>query len=153
MSTICPRCGEEFGTVASCVGEPIPTSHGSLPPVLDDWIPAGRRCLDCGIEAGRYHHAGCELEQCPVCGGQLCTCGHLVAPSDPDGLQTAPEASEAGAEDSAEEPGAGASQRSMREGWSYEELRRLSAKVEELEARIRALEQPAARGSDSSDKV
>ena len=34
-------------------------------------------CHDCGAKVGHYHHANCDVEQCPVCGGQLigCDCG------------------------------------------------------------------------------
>lgn len=32
------------------------------------------RCDDCGAKRGHYHHVGCDLEVCPVCGGQLLSC-------------------------------------------------------------------------------
>ena len=32
------------------------------------------RCGDCGAKMGYYHHANCDLERCPVCGGQLLSC-------------------------------------------------------------------------------
>ncbi len=31
-------------------------------------------CHDCGAKAGHYHHFGCDMETCPVCGGQLISC-------------------------------------------------------------------------------
>jgi len=32
-------------------------------------------CGDCGAPLGSYHHLRCDLECCPICGGQLCGCG------------------------------------------------------------------------------
>ena len=35
------------------------------------------RCHDCGIvnKEGNLHHFGCDIEQCPICGNQLISCG------------------------------------------------------------------------------
>lgn len=35
-----------------------------------------RPCHDCGAEQGEYHHPGCDMEECPKCGGQyfICDC-------------------------------------------------------------------------------
>lgn len=35
-------------------------------------------CHDCGAAPGQLHHARCDVERCPICGGQLITCGHDV---------------------------------------------------------------------------
>jgi hypothetical protein len=32
-------------------------------------------CDDCGAKRGEYHLNLCDLEVCPVCGGQLLSCG------------------------------------------------------------------------------
>jgi len=35
-------------------------------------------CHDCGCKEGELHSPGCDMERCPLCGGQLITCGHLA---------------------------------------------------------------------------
>lgn len=32
------------------------------------------RCGDCNCKQGEPHHTGCDLEECPLCGGQFITC-------------------------------------------------------------------------------
>lgn len=42
------------------------------------YIDTGRRrCHDCNIAPGGYHHPGCDMERCPRCQGQLISCGCL----------------------------------------------------------------------------
>jgi len=41
---------------------------------VNDW------CGRCGAKKGKYHHAGCVCERCPVCGRQLITCGCIDEP-------------------------------------------------------------------------
>ena len=36
------------------------------------------RCHDCGIKHGGIHHYGCDVERCPICGGQLIGCDCLI---------------------------------------------------------------------------
>lgn len=31
-------------------------------------------CPDCNAGVGRYHHAYCDIERCPRCGGQMLSC-------------------------------------------------------------------------------
>ena len=35
-------------------------------------------CHDCGADAGRPHHGGCELERCPRCHEQAICCECLI---------------------------------------------------------------------------
>lgn len=32
-------------------------------------------CGDCEVAPGEFHQRGCDVEQCPFCGGQLISCG------------------------------------------------------------------------------
>lgn len=33
-----------------------------------------KRCHDCGIAFYGIHHAGCDMERCPKCKGQMLSC-------------------------------------------------------------------------------
>ncbi|HSE44251.1 MAG TPA: hypothetical protein VLA89_02870 [Gemmatimonadales bacterium] len=42
----------------------------------DDWGAdcVGGVCHDCNAGPGQPHHAGCDIERCPKCGGQMLGC-------------------------------------------------------------------------------
>lgn len=39
----------------------------------DDGEPSSP-CHDCGAHPGEIHHSGCDMEECPNCGGQYFVC-------------------------------------------------------------------------------
>lgn len=66
----------------SCIAVPIEHSGKNYAPVRFGhekaamvWITEFSKCPDCAVKKGGYHHPGCDCEECPVCGGQLLSCG------------------------------------------------------------------------------
>ncbi len=39
-----------------------------------DWNAANIPCHDCRVLEGEFHVPSCDVEECPVCGGQLISC-------------------------------------------------------------------------------
>jgi len=79
---ICPRCRKETSDAAVTTCEEnafITYPDGStLQAIPYDprrlHFPQWYRCPDCNIAPGGIHHANCDQEYCPKCGGQLISC-------------------------------------------------------------------------------
>ena len=86
MSCKCYKCGFDYGEGEEknhgCNGQKFFKDGEWYEPVKvgdpGDWYEGESpetRCHDCGAPVGTYHHGSCDNERCPVCGGQLWTCG------------------------------------------------------------------------------
>lgn len=75
---VCSWCDGEMTEAASCA---ITALH--LDGVRTEMIPWGREarwtatscCDECGVPPGGFHHLGCDVQRCPLCGGQMMSCG------------------------------------------------------------------------------
>ena len=90
MGALCIYCGEDKSGAATCVEVQVTAESGALAPIAygaeaQDWAGSGRRCHDCGVQPGGFHHPGCDVESCPICGGQAiwCECVLEAVASDP----------------------------------------------------------------------
>jgi len=77
---ICEECGRDMMNSRGCDHthflHPDGTIHRRNTVDLDDCgsIINKNQCRDCGAKRGGFHHAGCDTESCPRCGGQALGC-------------------------------------------------------------------------------
>lgn len=88
---ICAWCDQEMSTAPSCTtttfhrdGSPL-TLAPYRSPRRASRAELTDRCGDCGVVDGGSHHPGCDMARCPVCRGQLMSCGCRF---DEDGPET-----------------------------------------------------------------
>ena len=74
----CEACGREMLTAKGCAFKYVKTTDGKYYKRLkfgeEGWAYESERCGDCGAMPGNYHHPGCDIERCPICGCQLLSC-------------------------------------------------------------------------------
>lgn len=79
VSVSCTWCRQDMHTAASCTDATIaidgldvartPWGHEC------HWPRSPRRCGDCGVLPGGFHHPGCDIDECPRCTEQALMCG------------------------------------------------------------------------------
>lgn len=75
---VCEACNREMLKANGCTFKYVQTFSGKYYKRMlvgeEGWINPGGRCGDCGAKYGNYHHPGCDVERCPICGGQIISC-------------------------------------------------------------------------------
>jgi len=69
----CNLCKREMKLAPSC----IKNFHNKIPFGNEPWavgVEEYEFCPECGINVRGFHHIGCDVEECPVCHGQLISC-------------------------------------------------------------------------------
>ncbi len=79
---ICSLCGKLKSGAETCIDYMIDIKGAFFGPIRYDtgrpnpFRPedSEKRCPDCNIKPGGYHHVGCSMEICPSCGGRWISC-------------------------------------------------------------------------------
>ncbi len=77
----CRICKRDMLTARGCAVGTVHI-HGKVYPRIkagdgrdfNPYMEEGERCGNCGAMKGFFHHFGCDIERCPVCGMQMISC-------------------------------------------------------------------------------
>jgi hypothetical protein len=80
---VCPRCKREMSESVPCTPHSLTVAGERFEPIAygqetryrayGPW-PRFERCHDCWAPVSALHHDGCDVEECPLCHGQLISC-------------------------------------------------------------------------------
>jgi len=75
---LCSYCMQDMTTAKSCFFEALHRDGVGIalvPHRPSNGRSRGKSCGDCGVSPGGWHHPGCDIQRCPLCRGQLLSCG------------------------------------------------------------------------------
>lgn len=79
---VCVKCGGRIGTTCGCRARTFSFDQKRYRRICvgDErdrlHLKESHTCPECRAESGRWHHWGCKMEICPVCGNILTKCEH-----------------------------------------------------------------------------
>ena len=77
MRKICFYCREKLPSCESCSCRYIQYGSERLARIRfgeEEYDWGTRRCADCGVLIGSFHHENCTCEVCPMCGELILLC-------------------------------------------------------------------------------
>jgi hypothetical protein len=77
MKKKCSLCNEKLPAMESCTCRTLRYGSDYVPRIRfgdEEYNWGTRRCPDCGVLSGSYHHENCTCEICPMCGELLNQC-------------------------------------------------------------------------------
>jgi ribosomal protein S27E len=76
--SICDYCNKDVYGVEGCSAKYLIPKYSNKAYVRSTYHfdEENGRCNDCNSKHGTFHHPGCDVERCPICGGQFISCMH-----------------------------------------------------------------------------
>lgn len=73
----CSLCNQPLPQIEGCCCQSVQCNGVSLPRICfgdEEYNWGTRRCADCGVHKGSFHHENCSCEICPMCGELILLC-------------------------------------------------------------------------------